>query len=236
MSVSIQPPPPTASKKKSGLGCLGCGCGALVLIVVLLIGFFGLGCYGLYKEALSVTSTTPTDVPGFTGAPDTYNSAAQKITAFEQDLKDHKSSSLHLSGDEINALIVNSPATAQNNSHVFVTLTGNDARIQACLPTDKLSRGALTGRYMSFDSTFSVAFDISTRSLLLTPHALQIGPNVFMGPDATEAQNQQASRFLLPFFSPYVNLGLRNNPDAAKILDHARNIEVKDGELVIETD
>ena len=183
--MSVSTPPPPVVKKKSGLGCLGCGCGALVLIFVLFVGFFGLGCYGLYNAALKATTTTPTDVPAFTGGTDVYNSAAQKVTAFQQDMKNHKSSSLHLSGDEINALIANSPGTAQNNSHVFVTLTDSDARIQACVPTDKLSRGYMTGRYLSFDSTFDVAFDISTKSLLLTPHALQIGDSPIMGPSAT---------------------------------------------------
>ncbi len=236
MSVSIQPPPPTAPKKKSGLGCLGCGCGALVLIAVLVIGFAGLTAYLINKEAVALTSTTPTDIPVFSGGSDVLDAAEQKGEAFQQDVESHKPSSLQLSGDELNALIASNAAATQNNIHAFVTLTGNEARIQACLPTDKLSKGWMTGRYFSFDSTFTVAFDVSTKSLLLSPKTLQFGTLDLLGPTMTEAQKQQVSRSLVPIISQNINASLRRSPECAEVLDRARNIEVKEGELVVETD
>ena len=236
MSVSIQPPPSTAPKKKSGLGCLGCGCAALALVAVLLIGLAGLMVYSIHKEALALTSTTPTDIPAFTGGPDVFNTAEQKGEAFQLDVKNHRASTLQLSGDELNALIANSPAATQNNIRAFVTLSGSDARVQVCLPTDKLSKGLLTGRYFSFDSTFTVAFDASTKSLILSPQTLQFGTLDLLGPGMTEAQKQQVSRSLVPVISQNLNTSLRSNPDCGEVLDHARNVEVKDGELIIETD
>ena len=39
----------------------------------------------------------------------------------------------------------------------------------------------------------------------------------------------------LPVFNQSFNQGLRKNPDVAKFLDNAKSIEIKDSELVIET-
>jgi hypothetical protein len=42
-------------------------------------------------------------------------------------------------------------------------------------------------------------------------------------------------RSFTPLLNQSLNNGIRNNPDAAALLDQTKSIEIKDGELVIQT-
>jgi hypothetical protein len=232
MSVSLPPAPP----KKRGLGCLGCGCLVLGLLVILFVGLVaGIGYLG-YKKALALTTTTPAAIPSFDGGDDLYQTVLRKLADFDHDVKNHQAATIQLSSDEINTLIARNPDAIKNNIHAFVTFTDNEARLQASLPTDALSRGLISGRYFSADSSFEVHFDQTTKSVNLTFHALQMGDKVLMGENA---ENDRATQMLrLQFFAIFnqsFNQGIRQNPDGAALLDQARSIEIQNGELVIET-
>jgi hypothetical protein len=235
MSVTLPPPPP---KKKSGLGCLGCGCGALLLIVVLFVGLVGVGCYVAYHKAEALTSTTQTDVPTFSGDASVLTGAQQKIATFQKDEQAHKPSTLQLNSDEINALIAASPDLAKKNIHAFITLTGSDARVQASVPTDNLVNGLFPNRYFNFDTTLALTFDPSTKMIQVMPHTLQLGDQMLMGGTSgnDDANTQATMRAYGPMFNQGINNGLRKNAGGADVLDHAKRIEVKDGEFIIETE
>jgi hypothetical protein len=234
MSISITPPP--APPKKRGLGCLGCGCLVLVLLVILFVGLVGGTGYLGYTKILALTTTTPAAIPSFDGGDDLYQNVLRKLADFDQDVKNHQAATIQLSADEINTLIARNPDALKSNIHAFVTLTDNEARLQASFPTDALSRGIITGRYFSADSSFEVHFDLTTKSVNLTFHALQMGDKVLMGSNAENDRTTQTLRLqFFAIFNQAFNQQIRQNPDGAALLDQARSIEIQNGELVIET-
>jgi hypothetical protein len=221
MSVSTPP-----VQKKSGLGCLGCGCLVLALLVILFLALVAGAGYLGYTKAVSLTSTTPAAVPSFNGSDDVYNTAEQKVTAFGHDVQNHQAATVRLSADEINTLIAHNPDLIRQKAHLFVTLTNDQAQVQGSLPTGELSHGILKNRYLNFDTTFGLGFNSDTKSLDLALHHLQIG-------------DQPTPPNLLPTMqaelTPLLNTQLQMYPGTKGLLQQAKSIEIKDGELVIET-
>jgi hypothetical protein len=227
--MSISTPP---VQKKRGLGCLGCGCVALVLLVILFLALVGgIGYFG-YAKTLSFTSTTPAAIPTFNDSDDLFQSARQKVADFDHDVKNHQAATIQLSADEINSLIDHNPDVAKNNLHAFVTLMNNEGRVQASLPTDALSYGMIKGRYFNLDTSFGVDFDSLTKSVNLIPRTLQFGDKALIG---SGSNNEASTRSFAPVFNQSFNNAIRKNPDGAALLDQAKSIEIKDGQLVIET-
>jgi len=227
MSVSTPP-----VQKKRGLGCLGCGCLVLALLVILFLAMVaGVG-YLSYKGAVGLTSTTPASVPTFNGSDDLYRTAQQKLADLDHNVKNHQAGTVQLSADEINTLIARNPDAGKVNLHAFVTLTNNEARLQASLPTDALSHDILKGRYFNLDASFGVDFDPQVKSVNLILHALQFGNKVLIDPNSN---NESFMRSFTPAFNQSFNNAIRNNPGGAAFLDEVKSIEIKDGELVIET-
>jgi hypothetical protein len=234
MSISTSHPP--APPKKRGLGCLGCGCLVLFLLVILFLGLVAGTSYFGYEKMVSLTSTTPAAVPTFDGGDELYASARQKLADFDHDVENHQAATIQLSADEINTLLARSPNVIKNNIHVFVTLTDNEGRIQASLPTDALSHGLLSDHYVNLDTSFEVHFDLQTKSANLTFHALQFGNKVLMDQNASNSSlSQSATIWYTSIFNQSFNHGIRQNPDGAALLDQAKSIEIQNGELVIET-
>jgi len=232
MTMAISTTPTYVPPKKRGMGCFGCGCLILVLLVIIAVGVIaGIGYMG-YTGVVGITSPTPAAVPSFQATDDVYNSARQKLADFDHDVKNHQAATIQLSADEINALIARSPEIAKNNIHALVSLTKNEGRVQANVPTNGLSQGIIKDRYFNLDTSFEINFDPSTKSILLTFHTLQFGSKEFMGPNS---ENAAAMQSLTPAFNQSLNNGIRNNPDGAALLNQAKSIEIKDGELVIET-
>jgi len=109
-------------------------------------------------------------------------------------------------------------------------------------PTDAMAPGILPGRYLNFDVTFGLTFDQPNKMVILTPKALKIGAKTILDENSEASQAAFNSSFnkafmnsFAPAFNQSFNQGLRKNPDVAKFLDHAKSIEIKDSELVIET-
>jgi hypothetical protein len=250
--MSISTTPLQVPPKKRGLGCLGCGCLVLALLVILFLALVAGGGYLGYTKIVSLTSTKPAAVPSFEGSDDLYRAAKQKLADFDHDLKNHQAATIQLSADEINALIARDPDVIKNHIHLFVTLANNEGRVQTSLPTDAVSHGIIKGRYFNLDASFGLGFDTQTKSVNLIPHALQFGDKDLSGGNAdngaalplaatfgerwiTARDNAAAMQSLSPAFNQSFNNAIRQNPDAAALLDQAKSIEIKDGELVIET-
>jgi len=208
------------------MGCLGCGCLVLVLLVILVVGLVAGGCYLGYEKMVGFTSTTPADVPSFNGSDDVYNAAEQKITAFEHDVQNHQAATIQLSGDEINTLIARDPEMIRQKVHLFVTLTNDLARMQGSVPTSVFAHGFLKDRYLNFDSTFGLGFNSDVKSVDIALHHLQVS-------------DQAAPENLLPSAQVYIgallNANLQQSPATKDLLQQAKSIEIKDGELTIET-
>ncbi len=216
--------------------CLGCGCLILVILLVLILALFGAVSYMGYSQLVSFTSPTPGNVPTSNAGDDVYNSARQKLADFDHDIKNHQAATIQLSADEINALITRDPEVIKHNIHAYVSLTGNAGRIQGSFPTDILSHDYIKDRYLNLDASFEINFDSSTRNVNLSFQSAQLGSHAILGP---EVESSQGTRSLVQVYTGYFNLFLNNeirqSPDGASLLAQAKSIEVKNGELVIET-
>jgi len=224
MSISTTPPP--SAPKKKGMGCLGCGCLVLALLVILFAALVAGTFYFGYEKIVGLTSTTPASIPSFNGGDDVYNSAQQKLTAFDHDVKNHQAATIRLNADEINSLIAHNPNLTANNAHLFVTMTNDQAQVQGGIPTDVIAQGIMKGRYLNFDTTFGLGFNSDTRSVNLELHRMQVGDQTLP---------QDALPALQAEFTPLLNLQLQKYPDAREFLKQVKSLQIKDGELVIET-
>ena len=208
------------------MGCLGCGCLILGLLALLFIGLIVGGCYLGYAKVVSLTSTTPATIPTFDGGDDVYNSAEQKVLGFGHDVQNHQAATIQLSADEINSLIAHNPDLIRQKAHFFVTMANDQAQVQGSIPTDVFVQSLLKGRYINFDTTFAVGLNSDAKSVDIFLHHLQIG-------DQTTPDN------LLPTMqaemTPLVNAELQKYAVTKNLLQQAKSIEIKDGELVIET-
>lgn len=220
-------PPPPVVQKKSGCGCFGCGCAILGLIAVLLLGLVAAGGYLFYTQAiLGLTSTTAATVPTFDGGDDVYQGAMQKVTDFHHDLNDHQAATLSLSADEINTLVARNPELSKNNIHFFLIMNDDKARIQSSVPTGILSQGLLKDRYLNSDFSFNLNFDPGSESLDVGLQSLQVGSVTAPPKDLPFLQSE---------LNELLNMALQKDQDVRSMLLQAKSIQIKDGQLVIET-
>jgi hypothetical protein len=114
------------------------------------------------------------------------------------------------------------------------------------LPTETVSRGALKGRYLGIDVSFTVHFDPATRSVILAFQNLSLGSTVLIDQNAASDSSAANTSFsegfvrgfsgsFVPAFNQSFNEGIRKNPDGAAMLDEAKSIEITGGQLVLET-
>jgi hypothetical protein len=222
MSVTTPPPP-----KKRGLGCLGCGCLVLAILAVLVLGLLTALGYFIYSEMVALSSTVPLAVPSFDGGDEMYNSAKQKVVAFDQDLHDHQAATLQLSGDEINTLIARNPGFTQNKILLYVTLADNEASMQASVPTKLIPYVTFPKPYLNSTASFGLDFNSDDKTLNLAMHKLQIGEKA-MPPN------------MPPILQSEINLGLnmllQDDPEGKLLLEQTKSIEIQNNELVIETE
>jgi hypothetical protein len=225
--MAIPPPPGAPVQKKRGLGCCGCGCLILAILLILVIGFFGGIAYLLKTEALAVTSEQPEVVQTFDGGDDLYHAATQKLSDFDQALQQHKQASLHLNANEINTLAARSPFLAATKIHLFVAITDDRAQVQASLPTNLLfHERMLKDRYFNLDSKFGINFYPAGKTLSLTLQTFMLGNKNVPADNLPALQSN--------VLNPFLNAEMQQDEEAKKLLDQAKSIEIKDGELVID--
>lgn len=208
------------------MGCCGCGCAILLVLVFLFLGLVGGSGYLLYKYVLSVTSTAPADIPAFNGTDDLYAGAQKKVDAFNQDVNNAKPSTLTLSSDELNSLIAHDPDLMRAHACLLVTLDGDEAHLQATMPTDAVPYGLLKGRYLNVDTTFALTFNSDTKMVGLDLHKAMLGDTPV---PATSLPTVQAE------IMPALNSQLQKIPATRNVLAVAKTVTIKDGQFVIET-
>jgi hypothetical protein len=79
---------------------------------------------------------------------------------------------------------------------------------------------------VNFDTTFGVALDLDTRSLNLIFKSFQVG---------SEKAPENDMPLLQSFFNPEINQQLLADPATKSLINRASAIEIKNGELIIET-
>jgi hypothetical protein len=236
------PNPPPPQQKKRGLGCLGCGCLVLALMGLLLLTLVGGSLYLGYSWTLALTSATPAGIPSYDGGDDLYNTARQKISAFDHDLENHQAATIHLNANEINTLIAREPSLTRSNIHLFVTMSDDQAKIQWVFPGSLVPYHLFDRRYINGMAAFRVNFDLNEKAIHFDPQSVQVGDKTLLNPDVDSSSgspdastNQSFLQAVVPAFNTSFNNALRKDPDTQKFLDQLQSIEIKNGELVIET-
>jgi hypothetical protein len=195
----------------------------LVLLALLLSALVGGGLYLAYVTATSPKAAT---IPTFDAGDDVYSQARQKINGFNHDLENHIPATIRLNSDELNTLIAHNPGLADNKILVSITLTNDQARLQTSASLDGISKGQIKDRYVNIDTTFGLDFDLDTRNINLIFKSLQIG---------SEEAPKNDLPFLQTWINPALNAQLLKDPATKSLINRASTIEIKNGELVIET-
>lgn len=219
-------PVPAPVKKKSGMGCFGCGCLIFIILLLLALGALGIIAYELDAGFSTLTSPAPTTIQSYDAGDDAYAATKQKMTAFSHDLNQHLPATIHLSGNEINTLLAHEPDLTKNNIRFFVTIEKDEARIQSSIPTSIMTRGWIKDRYLNGDVSFGLHFDPAGKQLNLSLQNVR-----FNDQDMPKANRPGVENLINFMFTPL----LESDTTFALILQQAKTIEIKDGELVIET-
>ena len=189
-----------------------------------------------YQGINAAASTTPADIPAFTASKEGLQAVQQKLATFRQAVNSHQPGTISLTADDLNTMLANSPDVARNNVRAFISLTNDAGRLQLSIPGEAMLGPSFKGRYFNIDATFTVSFDTTTKNVVISPQALQVGDKVLMGANAEQSTFTQGFvKGFVPSFNQSFNQGLRKNPGAAELLDQAQTITIKDSQLVIST-
>jgi hypothetical protein len=221
------PPPAPPVQKKRGMGCLGCGCLILVVLALLLAALIGGVGYIAYAKINGLTTDHPPEIQAYDGGDDAYHAISQKLADFSQAVNQQKAATLHLNADEINTLIARNPDLKNNKIQAFVTLSDDVAEMQLSASLDNLKLSAFKGRYLYVSTKTGLDFDPQSKAVNLLIKDFQIGKET-TPPDYLPMVQSQIDSAL--------NQALQGNPSSKNALDHAKSIEIKNGELVIEAE
>ena len=223
--MAIGAPPIQIQKKKRGFGCFGCGCAIAIVLLLLFVGFFVAGGYTLYHRAIDLTDPAAAPVPQSTSSDDVYTGASQKVTQFENAFESRQPASLHLSADEINALIARDPNFTNLRGHFFVSLQGSEATVQCDVQLGTYENVVLADRYFHGNVAFGVSVDPDTHSLLFDIHGMQIKDQP-VPPSSAQSLSQVVNQT--------VNQKLQQNQIARDFIARVTKLDIENNELVIE--
>lgn len=225
--MATTPPAAPPVKKKRGMGCLGCGCLVLVVLVLLLTGLIGGVGYVAYSKINGLTTSQPPEIQTYDGGDDLYHSTNQKLTDFNQAIQQHQAATLHLNAYEINTLIARNPDFKNNQIQIFVTLTDDVAEVKVGAPLSMLKLSILKDRYLSFSLKSGLDFDPQSKALNLLIKNVQVG---------SETAPAEYLPLIQSEFDTALNQAFQKDPTNRNILNQAKSIEIKNSELVIETE
>lgn len=207
--------------KKPGRGCLFYGgLVAGVLLFMIIVGaFIGLR----YAKGLvnQLTDTKPLSFPEVKLSESQMNLLRDRIARFQDDVKDGvPTAPLQFTAEEINALIQSEPSLAPLKNHLYVMIDGNQLRAQMSFPADQIGFRPLKGRYVNAEGNFRVSLyngEVRVAAETLTAKGKPVPEHIMR---QVRAQNLASD--------------LNKDPNAAEGIKNIRNIDVKDGKLIIE--
>ncbi len=224
MSDQITPPPQATRRR----GCFFYGCITVLIVAVLLgiAGFFAVR-YGLNKFAAFVTQyteTSPGTLPSVQVSPAEYAELNQRVTAFNDALTAQKTTPpLVLTGQEINALIADSPAWKQLKGKLYVTVEGDQIKGEVSIPMDDLGKmpglSRLKGRFLNGSASLKISLRDGT--LFVTMQSLQVKGQ---SPPENIMAQLRAQNFAQNIY---------NDPKGSEMIRKFESIDVKDGKITI---
>jgi hypothetical protein len=209
------PPVPTQPKKH---GCLFYGC--LTVLILALVGgiatYFGVR-HVLKKLVTEYTDTRPLELPAVSFSPEQQDALKNKIDTFKAALNDKGAAPpLHLSADEINALIAED---RELKGHAHVAIEDNRVKAMLSLPMDKLPLPGAAGRYLNGTALLNVA--VVNGQLFVTAQSVEV-----KGKPLPED-------FMAGVRSRNLAEGAIKDPQTAALLAKIERLEVKAGEVII---
>jgi hypothetical protein len=142
MNTWVEPPP-----RRKGLGCFARGCLILlVFAIVLAIACFAGVYWGFQRHSAIVhgiywlakthsIAEAPMPMPEFTASDEQIQAVQERWQDFEQKTRAGQAAEIELTADDINALIA---ANLHARGKVFVSIQGNQLRIQASTPLGEI--------------------------------------------------------------------------------------------------
>jgi hypothetical protein len=207
--------------KKPGRGCLFYGSlvGGVLLFVIIVGTLIGLR----YAKAVvnQLTDTKPLSFPEVKLTEAQMNLLRDRMARFQDDIKDGvPTPPLQLTAEEINALIQTEPSLVSLKNHLYITIDGNQLRAQMSFPTEQVGLRPLTGRFVNAQGNFKISLykgELRVAAETLTAKGKPVPEHIMR---QVRTQNLAAD--------------LNKDPNAAEGIKNIRNIDVKDGKLIIE--
>ena len=214
MNDALEPP----IKKRRGCLFYGCLGGLVMLLIIVIAGLVGLR-YAK-KMVTDFTDSAPTPLPGVKLSPAEIEVVRKRIEDFRQAVRAQRPTEpLSLTTDEINALIATDSDLEPFKGKVYVSIEGEQLKGQVSIPMAEVGLRAFRDRYLNGAGTFKLA--VRNGLLYLTAQTIDVKgkplPEVYM----QKIRTQNLAR------------NLNNDPRASAALDRIKDIQVKDGKVVI---
>jgi hypothetical protein len=207
-------------KPKRQHGCLFYGAlvGIICLTAVLLALLLGL--YEIRKMINQFTDSQAMALPTVQMSQPEMEEVQRRFDSFVSAVRDGKpTTSLTLTGDDINALIAVNPDAKALRGKVYVSVEGDRVKGQVSIPLSELGLPFFRGRYLNGSASF--ALSLQNGILRLSPDLIAVKgrplPSIYM--DKIRGQNlaQDAN----------------NDPRLSVALDHLESIQVKDSKVTL---
>ncbi len=213
--MNAAPPVPTQPKKH---GCLFYGC--LTVLILGLVGgiatYFGVR-HVIKKLVVEYTDTSPLELPAVALSQEQQDALKTRIDTFKAAL-DGKGvvQPLHLSADEINALIAEDP---ELKGHAHVAIESNRVKATLSLPMDKLPLPGAGGRYLNGTALLNVAL---------------VNGQLFVTAQSVEVKGKPLPEdFMAGLRSRNLAENAIKDPETAAMLAKIESLDIKDGEVII---
>jgi len=206
--------------KKPARGCLFYTVivGVFLVIVLLIGAYFGLRyARGIVSQ---LTDTQPMPLPTVELPADELGRLRERVDDFRTAVQDEQPiAPLALTGTEVNALIATDPDMAPLRNHVFVSIEGDRLGLQVSILAADIGLESLRGRYVNATGTFAVS--LKTNTLQITAETLSAKGKPLPEHVMRQIRGENLAQ------------KLNENPRVAAGLRKIRDIQVKDGKLII---
>jgi len=209
---------------KTRHGCFFYGCiTGVVLLVVLLVGAL-VGIHVVKKKISGLvneyTDSQPMTLPTVQMSPADIAKLKQRWQAFEEAVRAPRPAPpLVLTADEINALIASGPDQKSLKGKFYVSFDGDRVKGELSLPLKEIGWNMVKDRYLNGSGTFNVS--LQNGVLFLAPQTIEVKgkpvPDMYM-------QGLRNVNFAA---------GLTNQPNATALMQGLRDLQVKDGKLIV---
>ncbi len=202
-------------------GCFFYGCVfASVLTVLLIIGIGVLAYIGMRYVSRLVdewTATAPMELPKVQLSEEERKSVKERVDAFRKEVDEGTAvEPLVLSGDDLNALIDESP---EFQGKIHARVEGEKLKAQISIPLDKMGLPMVKGRYLNGQAELKAS--LSNGVLIVTLDSLEVNGK------------RPPEQFLTQLRQQNLANDAYKNPKNAETISRFESMEIKDGKIIL---